>query len=105
MLPRVDFLKDCVQVLHSSDNVHDRQLACWFQLQQILDDTMMTFSLDNTRYQKPEERPQLRPILQYFGTCMQSWKDRMVGETRTCTFFDACILLLQHLQLLIDQAG
>jgi hypothetical protein len=96
MLPRVEFLKDCARVLESSANIHDRQLACWFQLQQILDDTLMTFSLDNTRYQKPEERPQLRPILQYFETCMRSWKDRLVEETRTCTSYDArtCFLPL-----------
>ncbi|KAE8329706.1 hypothetical protein BDV39DRAFT_202652 [Aspergillus sergii] len=81
MLPRNDFLKHCARILTGSSNVHNRQLAYWFQLQQIVDDTLMAFSSDNTRYKSPNERPQLQPILRYFGARMRSWKDELIEET------------------------
>ncbi|KAJ5278772.1 hypothetical protein N7478_004144 [Penicillium angulare] len=83
MLPRNDFLKDCAEILDGSRNVHNQQLACWFQLQKIIDDTLMAFSADNTRYKSPGERPQLQPILRYFGTQMRSWEGKLIKETTT----------------------
>lgn len=92
MLPRNDFLKDCVELLDGSRNVRDQQLACWFQLQQIIDDTLIAFSADNTRYKSPCERPHLQPILRYFGTQMRSWEGNLIRETTTSMLHDGCFV-------------
>ncbi|PYI05210.1 hypothetical protein BO78DRAFT_318601 [Aspergillus sclerotiicarbonarius CBS 121057] len=60
--------------LRDSANVLDQQLATWFEIQRIVDDTLSSLGHDNTLIANPLRESQMLPILKWFDTRMLHWK-------------------------------
>ncbi|KKK17179.1 hypothetical protein P175DRAFT_0492918 [Aspergillus ochraceoroseus IBT 24754] len=68
-----DWMKKCVAHLETSPRAIDRQVATWFELQQIVDEALASFGLDDTSSGTTLTESRLQAILRWFDNRMQSW--------------------------------
>ncbi|RAL03471.1 Zn(II)2Cys6 transcription factor [Aspergillus ibericus CBS 121593] len=71
--------------LRESANFLDQQLATWFEIQRIVDDTLSSLGHDNTLIETPLRESQMLPILKWFDSRMLHWK-KSVPETMLTTW-------------------
>ncbi|PYH93230.1 hypothetical protein BO71DRAFT_381952 [Aspergillus ellipticus CBS 707.79] len=60
--------------LRESPNIVDQQLATWFELQRIIDDTLSSLGHDNSLLDTSLRESQTVPILKWFDSRMLLWK-------------------------------
>ncbi|PYH47644.1 uncharacterized protein BP01DRAFT_354849 [Aspergillus saccharolyticus JOP 1030-1] len=72
-----------VKHLSDSPNPLDQQLAAWFGLQRIIDETLAAAGHDNTLTDTPMLESQMVPILKWFDTRMLQWKMSLPKEMFT----------------------
>lgn len=69
-----DWMSECVNHLKHSPNFIDRQIAKWFELQEIIDEAHISFGLDDTSSTAPLTESRVQAVLRWFDNRMQSWK-------------------------------
>ncbi|PWY64255.1 C6 zinc finger domain protein [Aspergillus heteromorphus CBS 117.55] len=68
-------IEEYTNLLKKSSNILDQQLATWFELQRIIDDTLSSLGHDSTLSDTSLLESQMMPILKWFDSRMLHWKN------------------------------
>ncbi|GKZ16521.1 hypothetical protein AbraIFM66951_000246 [Aspergillus brasiliensis] len=74
-----------IRHLEESTNGLDQQIAAWFDIQRIVDDTLTSLGHDNTLLDASLRESQMLPILKWFDSRMLHWK-RMTPKSMLTTW-------------------
>lgn len=85
MLVYNDWIQECVRMLSRSPISSDRQLAIWFGLQKITDETLHAFGLDETSSIAPLTEARVRSVLRLFDKRVEDWRRGIDSEHFTGT--------------------
>lgn len=77
MLVFHDWMRECLEYLAHSPILIDRQVAAWFELQRIFDETTDSLGFGNSSSAAPLVESHVRDVLIKFDNQMQSWKTRI----------------------------
>lgn len=69
-----DWMVECVNVLEKSPHQTDQRLAVWFQLQRITDESLSSFSLDDTSSFSILTESRVQAVLRWFDKQIEIWR-------------------------------